>query len=232
MILAIMQPYIFPYIGYFQLLNAVDKFVIYDDVTFIKQGWINRNNILLNGKAYLFTVPLVNVSSNVTICNTQIANKKRWEEKFIKTMQQAYKKAPYYANVIDMIHDIISIKSDSIGDLATNSIKTVAEFIGIDTQIQYTSSMYNNNFLSSQERVLDICKAENADRYINAAGGQNLYSKQDFKSKGIELNFIKSGFITYQQFGESFISSLSVIDVIMFNDPKTILNFTNQYEMI
>ncbi|MDR6194877.1 WbqC family protein [Siphonobacter sp. SORGH_AS_0500] len=99
MTLAIMQPYLFPYIGYFQLLNAVDKFVIYDDVAFINRGWINRNSILNNGKAQLFTVPLKEASQNKLIHEISIDTDQKWRDKLLKTIQQNYKKAPHFAAV-------------------------------------------------------------------------------------------------------------------------------------
>lgn len=232
MTLGIMQPYLFPYIGYFQLINAVDKFVIYDDVSFIKQGWINRNNILLNGNTYLFTVPLKSISSNALICNTEIENKNRWEAKFVKTIIQAYKRAPYFTIIIDLIKEVIGTKTDKVGDLATAGIKLVSGYIGIDTDIQETSRIYQNSSFSSQERVLDICKLENAAKYINPIGGQHLYSKNDFHKNGIELYFLKPDLISYEQFGEQYLPSLSIIDVLMFNEPSKILNFVNQYKLI
>jgi hypothetical protein len=218
--LAIMQPYIFPYIGYIQLIAAVDKFVVYDDVTFIKQGWINRNNILLNNKPFLFTIPLVNASSNSLIYNTLLDSRQAWKNKLLKTFQQAYRKAPYFSPVYELVERVIMADAETISELATESLLTVVSYLGILTQIQVTSRNYDNQNLTAQDRVLDICRLEQASHYINPIGGQQLYSKSDFLARGIRLDFIKSLDIKYNQFSDPFVPWLSIVDVLMFNSPE------------
>lgn len=230
--LAIMQPYIFPYIGYFQLVNSVDHFVFYDDVTFIKQGWINRNNILLNGRAHLFTIPLQNASSYQLIQDTKISTVSNWSSKFLKTIEQAYKKAPQYLDVFPLIEKTLNREYESIGDLAKMSIRNVSDYLGIKTVFTDTSKIYQNNELSAQNRVLDICQKLKTDNYINPIGGQELYSKEVFKENAIDLFFIKSKPIAYQQYDNEFVPYLSIIDLMMFNEKEQVLSFTNQYELI
>ena len=135
MTIAIMQPYLFPYIGYFQLLHAVDRFVAYDDVTFIKQGWINRNNILLNGAPHLFTVPLANASSNALISDTEISQRVAWQPKLLKTLQQAYRKAPAFAQVYPLIENVISGEQANMSKLAVNALKIISGYLGLTTEI-------------------------------------------------------------------------------------------------
>lgn len=230
--LAIMQPYIFPYIGYFQLVNAVDHFVFYDDVTFIKQGWINRNNILLNGKPHLFTIPLQNASSYQLIHDTKISAVSNWSSKFLKTIEQAYKKAPQYQEVFSLVEKTLNHEYESIGDLAKMSIKNVSDYLGIKTVFTDTSKIFQNNELSAQNRVLDICQKLKTENYINPIGGQELYSKEVFKENAIDLFFIKSKPIAYKQFENEFVPYLSIIDLMMFNEKEQVLSFTNQYELI
>jgi len=228
-----MQPYIFPYIGYFQLLHAVDKFIVYDDVTFIKQGWINRNNILLNGRPHMFTVPLVNASSNTRICDTQVSGKVNWDTKFLKTLEQAYKKAPYYKEVIPIIADVVSGDRESgIAGLAVKSIQATANYLGISTDIQPTSTGYANNHLAAQSRVLDICRQEHASHFINPIGGTELYSKEDFRTAGLKLSFIKTHTVTYPQYKNEFVPWLSIIDILMFNSPEAVMELMNKYELV
>ena len=230
--IAIMQPYLFPYVGYFQLINAADKFIIYDDVTFIKQGWINRNNLLLNGKAFLFTVPLKDASSYKPIRETEISADSRWKTKLLKTIEQAYKKAPYYGKVIGLIDEVILAEERQIASVALKSLKTVCSYVGIDTAIIETSSNYSNNHLQSQARVIDICKRERATQYINAIGGLELYSKDAFERENIKLSFIKTETKSYKQFNNEFVPYLSIIDAMMFNSPDEIKEMLNQYELV
>lgn len=223
--LGIMQPYVFPYIGYFQLIHSVDKFVCYDDVTFIKQGWINRNRILLNNSDHIFTVPLKSASSYKTIKETEINSQlyPKWRDKFFKTIEQAYKRAPYCETVLPILHDVFDSEYSSISELAMNSIITVCAYLDIDKDT-CTSEVYNNTDLSAQERVLDICRQEQASQYINVQGGKELYSKEAFAKEGIELLFIVPQKVEYKQYNEEFTPWLSIIDVLMFNNKAEIVN--------
>lgn len=233
--LGIMQPYIFPYIGYFQLINAVDKFIIYDDVNYIKQGWINRNYILVNKQSFCFTIPLENPSSFQLICETQLNKKfyRDWANKFIKTIDQNYKKAPFFEAVSKVVKEVLLDEKVTIAELALSSIKLIVNYLNIGTVIEDSSSVYENAPLKSQARVLDICKKESAKKYINPIGGTELYSKETFEKEGISLNFIKSASINYQQFrNPEFVPWLSIIDVLMFNDKAKVSEFLNNYDLL
>ncbi|MEO6721259.1 MAG: WbqC family protein [Ferruginibacter sp.] len=230
--LAVMQPYIFPYLGYFQLINAVNKFVIYDDVNFIKKGWINRNNILLNAQRDLFTIPLENVSQNRLINETHISREVKWKTKLLKSLELAYKKAPRYSEVSPIILETIVAEHTSISNMATMSIKAVLKYLDVSTEVVSTSSQYGNSMLKGQDRILDICKKEDADHYINLSGGMEIYSRDIFKKNGIALSFIKSLPICYKQFNNEFVSSLSIIDLLMFNPKDEVTFMLNQYELL
>jgi hypothetical protein len=229
--LAIMQPYLLPYIGYFQLIKAVDRFVVYDDVNFINKGWINRNNILVSGKAHLFTVPLTNASQNKLIHEVEISNEP-WQKKLLRTFQQSYQKAPFYPTVFPILESIINYKTQNISELAVFSITEITRYLGIETQIIVSSKIYVNEYLKSQERILDICKKEGATTYINPIGGKELYNKELFKDSGIDLFFIKSQAIEYPQFQNNFIPWLSIVDVLMHNSPSSTHKFLDSYELI
>ncbi|MGN6800610.1 MAG: WbqC family protein [Ginsengibacter sp.] len=232
--LAIMQPYFFPYLGYFQLINAVDKFVIYDDITFIKQGWINRNYILLNGDKHLFTIPLKNISSNALIHETKVAPKPfNWQHKLLQTFQQAYQKAPFFKDVFPLLEIIIAGSTGkSIADIARKSIISVLNYLDIKTVIIASSAVYKNDSLKNTSRVIDICQKEAACVYLNAAGGFGLYNKEEFSSHGIQLKFIQSALQPYNQFQNNFISSLSIIDVLMFNSADRVREMLNDYKLV
>ncbi len=229
MTLAIMQPYLFPYIGYFQLLNAVDKFVIYDDVAFINRGWINRNSILNNGKAQLFTVPLKEASQNKLIHEISIDTDQKWRDKLLKTIQQTYKKAPHFAAVFPLVEAIFLQQESNISTYIYQSITTICEYISISTPLVESSQIYNNQHLKAQERILDICLQEKANHYINPIGGRELYSKELFAEHGIQLNFIRSEKVEYVQFNNEFVPWLSIIDIMMFNSKEEIQKLLKTY---
>jgi hypothetical protein len=229
-----MQPYLFPYIGYFQLVAAVDRFVIYDDVTFIKQGWINRNRMLINGEATFFTVPLAHKSSGVLIRETEISGApehRRWAEKTLKSFDNAYRRAPEFARIYPVLERVFSRATTRVSELAVDSVRAVAELLEIRTPIVETSSVYGNADLHGEDRVIAICKAEDADCYVNATGGRELYSHGRFASEGIELRFITPQPIEYPQFGHAFVPWLSIVDVLMFNPVSRVRDYLRVCEV-
>jgi hypothetical protein len=232
--IAIMQPYLFPYIGYFQLINAVDKFIIYNDVTFIKQGWINRNRILAEGSALFFSIPLNGASSYKLIRDVSINELlyDKWKKKFYKTLDQYYKKAHYYEKVLSIIKIALESKHQLISAVALCSIKEVCEYLAIETEIAETVDIYSNNYLKGEDRIIDICRHEAATDYINAEGGRSLYSRNAFEENKIELRFIKSNNIVYKQFDSPFVPFLSIIDVMMFNSSEEIRRMLDDYELL
>ncbi|MDO7537545.1 WbqC family protein [Acinetobacter pittii] len=232
--LAIMQPYFMPYIGYFQLINTVDKFIFYDDVTFIKQGWINRNQILINNQASLFSIPLSNASSHVLIKDVLVTEKAydKWKKSFLNSILFSYKKAKNYETISNLIHSILEQQPKTISELAIKSIIEVSRYLGIETEFEVSSKRYQNTYLSGQDRVLDICKSENALTYINPIGGVELYSKNVFLQHGVELFFIQSCKSIYKQFAGEFVPFLSIIDVMMFNDVEEIQEQLKHFHLV
>jgi hypothetical protein len=227
--LGIMQPYFFPYIGYWQLINAVDKFVIYDDVNYIKQGWINRNSILINNERKFITLSLSKASSNTLI--NQI-NKIDNTNKILKTLELCYKKAPYYSKAMPIIEELLRNKEANLAKFIGNSIERISDFLMMNTEFVYSSTIKKQNDLKGQEKVIDICRTLKTDEYINSIGGQSLYLKDKFLKDGINLLFLKSLLIEYHQFNREFVPNLSIIDVIMFNPVEKIKIFLKSFILI
>jgi hypothetical protein len=228
-----MQPYVFPYLGYFQLLGAVDTFVVYDDVAFIKRGWVNRNNILVDGKAHLFSVPLRDASQFRRINETLVDAESypKWLRKFLMTVDRSYRKAPFYGPVRALVEEALGQSEGTIADLAERSILETARYLGLKRTV-HRSGEYANTELKGQARILDICRQENARRYVNPIGGRDLYAATDFQAAGIALNFIQSKPVCYRQFDERFVPSLSIIDVMMFNPPARIGELLQEFDLV
>ena len=230
--LAIMQPYFLPYIGYWQLINAVDKFVIYDDVNYIKGGWINRNRILINGKAVYITVPLHQSSSYKRICDIALQFSPVWSDKLIKMFQITYRKAPYFDEVFPVIEKLIRHELNNLSDYLSRQLQALATFMGIKTKFVLTSRCYGNDQLSGQTRIVDICKREGATTYINPEGGQILYDVETFRNAGINLRFLVMRPLPYKQRGTGFVPYLSIVDALMEIGPVEIKNYLDEYDMI
>ncbi len=228
MILAIMQPYLFSYIGYWQLLSNADTFVIYDDVNFIKKGYINRNSILNIGCEQRITLELIGASQNKLINEVEVGNNTK---KLLKSIDQTYKKAPEYENVFPLTQNILENSEKNLAKFLGYSIQKIADYLDIDTKIIYSSDLKKDNELKAQDKVLDICKRLEASHYINTIGGKDLYNKETFKTKGIELNFITTELIEYKQYKNEFVPYLSIIDILMFNSKKDIQHMLNNYTL-
>lgn len=228
--LAIMQPYFFPYIGYFQLINAVDKFVFYDDVNFIKNGWINRNRILVNSTPTYITVQLKDASPFKLINQVEFTDNR---QKIGKTIQMAYKKAPHFEMVWSVISNCLTYETNSVSELAITSIKEICHFLGIKSDFEISSQKYSETrVLKRTARILNICKKNNAKVYFNAIGGSQLYQKDEFKVNGIDLFFLNTQNIIYNQPSTTFYPNLSIIDVLMNNSLEEVQTMLNKYEFI
>ncbi len=226
MILGIMQPYFMPYIGYFQLMKAVDKYIVYDDVNYIKGGWVSRNNILVNGEKRMFTITLNAASPNKLFNEIVIGDNFK---KLMKTLQLNYSKAPYFNAGMALMEKIISYPDKQLSLFIANSFKEILDYLSIDTEILISSGIHKNNLLKGKDKVLHICELLKADTYYNAIGGQELYNKEEFKKHGINLFFLETQIIKYPQQAKEFVPYLSFIDVLMNNSKEEINLLLDSY---
>jgi hypothetical protein len=243
--IALMQPYFMPYLGYFQLINAVDKFIFFDDAHFIKQGWINRNNILLNKEKHRFCLPIKSISSNKKINETYIAESPiNWETALLKKIDYAYHKAPFFEVIYPKIEKIVlsATKSrtlagrgsagHSIADVSINSIEQILDYVGVKKTLIRSAGRYDNSTLKLTAKVIDICEKEGASIYVNAVGGQNLFQRECFKAHNIDLLFIKPKLKMYPHFAPDFVGGLSILDVLMHNNPTEIRAMLDDYSLM
>ncbi len=228
--LAIMQPYIFPYIGYFQLINAVDKFVVYDNIQFTKKGWINRNRILANGKDEYFTIPIKKDSDYLNVDQRKLADTFKTERvKLLRRLVEFYKKALEFDSVYPLLESVINNDEENLFGYICQSLEAVNEYLDIKTELVVSSTVPIDHQLKSQDKVVAICRELGASQYINPIGGIELYSKETFQQNNIELNFMKSNSIEYPQFANEFVPWLSIIDVLMFNSKEKTQEYLQSY---
>lgn len=230
--LAIMQPYFLPYIGYFQLINAVHKFVIYDNIKFTKAGWINRNRILVNGQDSYITLPVKRDSDDLNVRDRFLAES--WpdtQRTMLNRIAGAYRKAPNFKLVYPLIEECVLFNEKNLFLFILHSLTLVNKYLQIGTPIIVSSAILIDHELKAEKKVKAICKAVNATEYVNPIGGVDLYQKDDFRRDGIELYFLRSGDIVYKQFEHAFVPRLSIIDVMMFNPLEKIQQcLSNSYE--
>lgn len=227
-----MQPYFFPYIGYWQLIHAADRFVVYDDVNYIMRGWINRNRIINHGDSVFLTAPIAHASPNKRICDSALQSHADWRNKMLKTLNYTYGKAPHFKTAFPILEEIILFNSLNLSGFLTNQLQTIARYLAIDTEFITTSQHYDNQQLSRQERVIDICKRESASLCINPQGGTLLYDREIFLQNDITLKFLIPNPVPYKQFSDTHLPWLSIIDIMMFNSQAEIRTMLDKYQLV
>jgi len=231
--LAVMQPYLFPYIGYFQLIHASEKIVIYDNIEYTKKGWINRNRILVNGKDKFFTVPVKKDSDYLHIRDRYLADNSVVNiKKILAQISNSYRKAPFFKEVFPVLESLFLSDNKNLFGYVYNTISEICTLLGIKTELIISSELNMDHGLKAEQKVLEINRILNSDTYINPIGGTELYDKENFKNIGVDLLFIKSKPIRYDQSGNEFIECLSIIDVLMFNDLNKVKSLLNEYELV
>lgn len=226
--LAVMQPYLFPYIGYFQLISASDLFLIYDDVAYIKQGYINRNSILSSNGATRFTVPVPGASSNKLISELAFS---RDVAKVLKMIEQSYSKSPYFESVFPIIRETLELEDRSIASVCQKSFEEIFSYLGKEKQFKKTSELEYDRSAAARDRLIALCHQFGADCYINAPGGRKLYTKSGFAEKGIDLKFIDSLPLKYSQGVTEYFSNLSIVDILMNCSPDLVIENMERYEL-
>ena len=225
----IMQPYFMPYIGYFQLMAAVDKYVIFDDVNYIKRGWSARNNILVNGQKHLFSVTVEGGSQNNLYLQVRVIDD---FNKFRKTLEMSYKKAPCYVETMEMLEKVFTFEDRRFNYFIRNSFEVICDYLGVNTEFIFSSELSNDKQLKGKDKILDICKLLGATEYYNAIGGQELYDHKEFEECGIQLHFVNASLEEYPQLSSEFIPGLSMIDVLMMNSKEKVLSLLEKFTLV
>jgi len=227
--LAVMQPYLFPSIGYFQLIHAVDAFVVYDDVNFIKRGWINRNNILGQNEAQRFTLETRGASQNTLINQVSVGSN---QEKLLKSIRQSYSKAPQFSAAFPIIEKVLLQREGNLSKFLGRGLRWICDYLDLRPEWHFSSALKKDHGLRGQEKILAICEELGATHYINMPGGKELYDHRSFSRRGIRLSFIEPKPVVYHQFEGGFVPNLSIIDVMMFNDREQCSRLLREYALV
>lgn len=211
-----MQPYFLPYIGYFQLIAAVDLFIVYDNIKYTKKGWINRNRLLRNGADSVFSLPLKAAPDHLDVRERRLAEGFR-PDKLLNQFKEAYRRAPYFDQAFPMLEEILGFGDPNLFAFLRHSIQKTCGYLGIATEIRTSSDIGIDHGLRGQEKVIALCEAVGATIYVNPIGGTELYGREAFQTRGIDLRFLRALPGDYVQFENDFVPWLSIIDLMMFN---------------
>jgi hypothetical protein len=232
MIASIMQPYLLPYIGYFQLVACSDIFIALDDVQYIKRGWINRNRILLHGKPDWITLPVAYADHSLSVRERRYTQMAQHIPRTLRRVEAAYRAAPFFDVTFPFLQEVLSLDEPNVAAFNLSVLKCLTARIGIRTPIVVSSSLTVAEGLRGQDMVIAKCRRVGATRYVNPIGGTSLYDKRSFADAGIALNFLKPTVSPYQQFGQTPVPFLSIVDVLMFNDETAISRMLTEFELL
>ena len=233
--IGIMQPYFFPYIGYWQLIHAVDVFVVYDDGKMITNGWIHRNRILdFDGTTpRAIGVPLKKKSVSHTIGEMERVKDERQMKQMVGMIQNRYRRAPHFQEVMPMLEELILNDEMNMVKYLTNSLQTICNYLGITTQFVMSSTIDKTGCEGVEDKAERICKTIGITHYINPIGGTEFYDKEAWAKRGLTLNFLcRRDSIRYLQFGGDFVPDLSIIDMLMFCSKEEIQEMLNEYDLV
>lgn len=231
MTVAIFQPYFLPYLGYWQLLAMADVFVVYDNIEYTKKGWINRNRFLQGGSDAYFTVPIKKASDYLTVAERQVAGNFD-RDKLLRALAASYRQAPEFDAVFPLVERIVRAPLGNLFAYVHNGLTEVARFLSIATPMVISSTIAIDHTLKAEQKVLALCRAVGADRYVNPIGGRELYAPAAFGAAGIRLDFVKTRPITYPQLGGPFVANLSILDVLMFNSQSAVRSMLSEVDVI
>jgi WbqC-like protein family len=225
MILGIMQPYFFPYLGYFDLINYSDRWIVFDEIQYIRHGWMNRNRIFhpKEGWQYII-VPLKKHGRDVLIRDVEINEETDWRGRIIGQLQHYRRRSPYFERIIKLVDECLSVDEHFLSRMNTAILDKVCQHIGIPFQYQYFSEM--NLKLDTVEEpgdwALRISETMGAKEYVNPRGGEGIFDRAKFEKAGIKLTIRNVPPIEYECKGYEFVPGLSIIDVLMWNSPDKI----------
>jgi hypothetical protein len=231
MIVSIMHPYFFPYIGYFQLIFESDIFVLFDDVQYINRGWVNRNRILRNGEPCWVTLPVRKGSSHLAINQRHYQLEKTDVVRVLRRIEAAYRKAPRFDATFPLIEELLNFGDANVAAFNVNLIERIAARLAIRTRFVLSSAMVKDDTLAGQERVIDMCRRLGATHYVNPIGGVQLYQHDRFAAAGIKLSFLQTAVSAYPQFGQAPVPNLSIIDILMFNSSESVARLLRKYRL-
>lgn len=212
---AIMQPYLLPYIGYFQLIAAADVFVVYDDIKYTKKGWINRNRLLLNGQPWTFSLPLQAGSDRLDVVDRQVATGFLPSD-LLRKIEAAYRNAPFFEPTMALAQAVLECREKNLFNFLLHGLQQTLEHLQLRARVVVSSTLAVDRQLRGQDRVIATCRSLGATEYLNAIGGTELYDAGSFANQGLQLSFLRSRLSPYAQTGQSFVPALSILDVLFF----------------
>lgn len=232
MIVALMQPYFFPYIGYFSLMAAADVFLAYDNVQYTRPGWINRNRILRDGMPDWWTAVVTDAPHTADINQRHYRDWPTQRRRMLDLLAQRYRRAPHREAGLALVEQALAADEDNVARCNTRLLAVLADALDLGCRIEFASDVPHDPALRGVDRVLAICAAMGATTYVNSPGGMALYRPADFEACGIALRFVQPEPEPYAQFGESFVPWLSIVDALMFLPLPEVARRVRQFRLV
>lgn len=231
---AIMQPYFFPYVGYFSLIKNSDHWIVFDEISFMRKSWGSRNRMLQSSdETQWIHAPTIKQPRGTNYSDIMIRNDEDWKTKILSQLHFYRSKAPYYGEVTKLLNDIFGPEFERLSEFNVYAMFKVCEYLGIE----FNHTMYSDLDLGiesvdySGEWALRIMEKIGESKYTNMMSGHFLFHEKDWKDSNIELNFLDNEINEYKQHGE-FVSNLSILDVMMWNSIESTNRIVDDYNIL
>lgn len=225
-VVAVMQPYLFPYLGYYQLLHHADVFVLYDDAHFIQRGFINRNRLLANGRPQRFTIPVIGASQNRRIRELRFGDDRG---KLAGSLRHHYAGTPEFARVLPLVESVLAEPERDVTQVCRASLQRVMDYLELPCAIRQSSELDYDRDADAAGKLASLCQTLGSNCYVNPVGGRDLYREADFRERGVTLSFLRMDAVTYPQAGGPFVPDLSIIDLLMWCTPERAREMLGRY---
>jgi len=211
------QPTFLPWLGWWDKLVRADRLVLLDDVQFPKKGgtWMNRVQVLVNGKATWVTVPIDRTYHGVrSVRETLIDEQKPWRKKIEATIDVNYRRAPHFDDVQPVVAEVIQLPAERIGEFNETGIRTLASRLGVDTGKLVRQSDVGVSGAAT-DLLVNLCRALDATGYLTGDGSEGYLEPEKFRAAGLELVVQRFTPPPYPQLAPGYVPGLSVVDALM-----------------
>ena len=227
--LGIMQPYFFPYLGHFDLINLVDEWIVFDTPQYMRHHWVNRNRVLHPNAGWQYiTVPLRKHPQDTPINQVQIAMENDWRNRILRQLEHYRREAPYYKQVAGFLEECFSEASPNLSETNILTLRKTCQRLGISTPFHVFSQMdlaLTEDVEGPGDWALNISRVVGASEYVNPPGGAALFNESKFTADNIKLTIQAFMNMIYPCGPYQFEPGLSVLDVMMWNSPEQIKQY-------
>lgn len=221
-----MQPYFFPYLGHFELIDRTDRWIVFDVVKYNRKSWMNRNRILHPEQGWQYiSVPVHHAPLGTPISDIRLVSRNQTRDQILRQLAHYRRFAPYYQQVCGLVREAFNRDgSDRLADLNVDTLATVCAYLDIRFEPEFCSRMHLDlsRIVHAGDWALEICDQLGAGEYLNPPGGKGIFNPEEWKARNISLRFTDLPNFRYACHPYAHVEHLSILDVLMWCPPEDV----------